>query len=1046
MSDSGKDEQGQPQASMAGQIDLVCDQFEMAWRSGKSPRIEDYLAPVPTDQREKLLGELLEIELDSRQRSGEFLKLEDYRRRFSEHAAQVEAIFRRVIKSRRLGDYDLIEELGHGGMGSVYKARQIYLGQIVALKVLPQRYLDDPQAVARFRREMQSIGQLDHPNIVRAFNAGEAEGVHFLVMECVDGVTLQQLVRPDEKTVTPLSPGAACEVIRQAALGLQHAHEHKLVHRDVKPANLMLSREGIVKLLDLGLAKFQAERRASDEVGSELTQAGMTMGTVDYMAPEQWEHAGIVDVRADIYSLGCTLFFLLTGTPPFGGKSYDSNRKKLMAHVVAPIPSLAEACPDCPEDIDRILAHMMAKEPDDRFDTPGELADTIGLFANIDELAACTADIEAAGRSRGTSGSRLSSAEIETAKKVSLHSRTQKRGSTRWAQARPWYRRTAFLVSAAIGLSLLAVLAASVALWPDPNALSASERQQLRAELGNMPGLNGRWWFEDIPWFTPSIRVELIHSINARQAVIEGHSLRPFLEKVRGDDGAGLYRRLKPVAEAIAQRLPPDQCEVARVMLLLDPEKRSGVDFTKELEGIAEQLSGAEGATELHLRALVLHRLNRGADAAKCYKSALAQYATQQASAEIQALCLADFGQLSLDLKECTNYKNALDKFQQARKLSDSVVFEITCLCQEANLYRRWDDADAAQKALEEAQSLLDGRQGQPAFDANHPLRAVVWERFAWVAISKWEMKRAIDFSVRAGEIRRRNRERENPRSFRAIAVNELVPAIATHFLGNSQEAATRCQDLLKALDDAIEGNRLNKPMTPKQATELREVRSMAAERLADFCLFGDSPKVDEAISSLRKNLVKVDEEPTSRWYNVAVLKYKLCLALFIGKRPEEAQRAFDEAEALVKSKDAEIQQSPGRTANFATARQMTSALVLMSSRGEEDQRQGLAALEKLVLEMPSSKIEMRDCELLLLATETLFQSKLLKQESLIRVAHRLWTLTEPPRKSPDREITQKYLQRYLRAAATALEKSATGGTNPDQEAELKHIRPLLEK
>ena len=261
----------------------------------------------------------------------------------------MEAIFLRVIKSRRLGDYDLIEELGHGGMGSVYKARQIYLDQIVALKVLPQRYLDDPQAVARFRREMQSIGQLDHPNIVRAYNAGESEGVHFLVMECVDGITLQHLVRPDEKTVTPLSPGAACEVIRQAALGLQHAHEHKLVHRDVKPANLMLSRDGVVKVLDLGLAKFQAERRASDQLGSELTQAGMTMGTVDYMAPEQWEHAGIVDVRADIYSLGCTFFFLLTGTPPFGGKSYDSNRKKLMAHVVAPIPSLTEACPIVPK-------------------------------------------------------------------------------------------------------------------------------------------------------------------------------------------------------------------------------------------------------------------------------------------------------------------------------------------------------------------------------------------------------------------------------------------------------------------------------------------------------------------------------------------------------------------------------------------------------------------------------------------------------------------------------------------------------------------------
>ena len=261
MSQQGSHDPTHSQISSTGRIDQMCDQFEKACQAGKPPLIEEVLLQAPPGERDRLLGELLEIELDFRQRGGAFLQLEEYRGRFPESADLVESVFRRVVKTRRLGDYELLEELGRGGMGVVYKARQIYLNQTVALKILPHRYLDDPQAVSRFRREMQSIGGLNHPNIVRAYNAGEAGGVHFLVMEFVDGVNLQQFVGAGMPPGGPLGVGAACEIIRQAALGLQHAHEHQLVHRDVKPANLMLCRSGQVKLLDLGLAKFHAERR-----------------------------------------------------------------------------------------------------------------------------------------------------------------------------------------------------------------------------------------------------------------------------------------------------------------------------------------------------------------------------------------------------------------------------------------------------------------------------------------------------------------------------------------------------------------------------------------------------------------------------------------------------------------------------------------------------------------------------------------------------------------------------------------------------------------
>ena len=344
MSQQGSHDPTQSQVSSTGRIDQVCDQFEKGCQAGKPPLIEEVLLQAPPGERDRLLGELLEIELDFRQRSGAFLQLEEYRGRFPESADLVESVFRRVVKTRRLGDYELLEELGRGGMGVVYKARQVYLNQTVALKILPHRYLDDrpggqplPPRDAIDRR----AGPSEH-------RAGLQRGRGRRRPFPGHGVRRRH-------QLAAVRRHAAC---RRAARwgserparssarrhwGLQHAHEHQLVHRDVKPANLMLCRNGQVKLLDLGLAKFHAERRGDAQPQGRLTQPGVTMGTIDYMAPEQWENSAAADIRSDIYSLGCTLFFLLTGKPPYGDPAYDTSRKKLMAHVVAPIPSLAGA-------------------------------------------------------------------------------------------------------------------------------------------------------------------------------------------------------------------------------------------------------------------------------------------------------------------------------------------------------------------------------------------------------------------------------------------------------------------------------------------------------------------------------------------------------------------------------------------------------------------------------------------------------------------------------------------------------------------------------
>jgi serine/threonine protein kinase len=278
----------------------------------------------------------------------------------------------------RLGQYDLLEKLGEGGMGEVYRARHRLMQRVAAVKIIHKRHLDRPETLGRFQREIRTLAQLDHPNIVRADYADADGERHFLVMEYVAGRDLARLVREGG----PLPVAEACACIRQAALGLEHAHEHGLVHRDIKPSNLILSATGTVKVLDLGLA------RCRDETADDITPTGQVMGTFDYMAPEQADNPSDADIRADLYSLGCTLFFLLTGQPPFGGKEYDTPTKKLKAHALAAPPRVTQLRPDLPKALAAIIDRLLAKRPADRYATPRALAEALEPYVDAQGLVA----------------------------------------------------------------------------------------------------------------------------------------------------------------------------------------------------------------------------------------------------------------------------------------------------------------------------------------------------------------------------------------------------------------------------------------------------------------------------------------------------------------------------------------------------------------------------------------------------------------------------------------------------------------------------------
>jgi serine/threonine protein kinase len=286
--------------------------------------------------------------------------------------------------AKQLGQYALLEPLGEGGMGQVFKARHRLMDRIVAIKVIHGKYFNRASIVQRFLREIRALGRLDHLNIVRAQYADQVGDTHFLVMEYVAGTDLGRLVSQRG----PLPVAEACTYILQAATGLQHAHEHGLVHRDIKPSNLLVADSpgsaGVVKVLDLGLAVFHEEQPA----GGELTESGQVMGTADYMAPEQWENTHAVDIRADIYSLGCTLYHLLAGNPPFCGPGYSSMIQKMNAHVTAPIPPIQQPRPDIPDGLVAVLDQMLAKDPAERYATPAEAAEALRPFTTGEQPAA----------------------------------------------------------------------------------------------------------------------------------------------------------------------------------------------------------------------------------------------------------------------------------------------------------------------------------------------------------------------------------------------------------------------------------------------------------------------------------------------------------------------------------------------------------------------------------------------------------------------------------------------------------------------------------
>lgn len=321
----------------------------------------------------------------------------------------------------QIGDYAIRELIGSGGMGQVFLAEHTRMQRLVAVKMLPVERMKDEVAVSRFYDEVRAASRLMHPNIVTAFDAGESDDVHYLAMEYVDGQTLTKLV--SQKGPLPVSEAAA--VIRQAALGLLHAHRAGIVHRDVKPGNVMKGADGTIKILDLGLARINSASllNEADAVGPNADpkrkSKGRLVGTLPFMAPEQLDNPDVADPRSDIYSLGATLFFLLTGRSPFTGDYLEL----VYGHRHGKIPDLMETRDDVDLQFSNIFMRMMAKSPDERYASFDEVIDDLSEYVTQDDTPAWLAEYsgrQVASESAASSNSGSGAAAISNVFAIDL--------------------------------------------------------------------------------------------------------------------------------------------------------------------------------------------------------------------------------------------------------------------------------------------------------------------------------------------------------------------------------------------------------------------------------------------------------------------------------------------------------------------------------------------------------------------------------------------------------------------------------------------------
>ena len=692
---------------------------------------------------------------------------------------------------------------------------------------------------------MRLLGPLSHPHIVRAEHAGTSPRGLFLAMELVDGWNLAEFV----ELKRPLRVVIACELIRQAAEGLEYIHEQEGVHRDLKPQNLMLDRAGVVKILDLGLGKWR-----DDATGKNDTRPGSTFGTLDYMSPEQFRDAKSVDIRADIYSLGCTFFYLLVGAPPFADPAHASLTAKMHAHLDLVPPSLAELRSDVPAEICDAIARTLAKSPDDRFQRPLELAEAVERFASR------SAVLEMA-RTMDPTGSSTNPTKGRTRSRLNPDSGTLPESPTPPVPTRPVKRRAVLALAAASALGL----AGGGGWWLVQSR--SNSRAQLKQALTLQAGPCGGWWFDEIPQFNPLIRRLLLDS-----GATDLAALTSLMATKNHEDIAAKIQSLHQQSPRVFP--PTSQSEIVTISL----QQTSSTDFAKaadyltKLQKIRDEIVQrtpqlAQERPELkglppeyvHFHAVVLHKiafLSRGternaafSEARQAYEGAIKLYSPEDDQGR---LCLSDYARLLFDSGA---REQASGKYAEARlgaKGAGTAPFRVYAACWGAESLYKQGQSTAALNALDEARRLLSD------VDAASALGALVEEQSAWTYLERWStadsqsQKAALDKAEECFKKALALREVQRESSTFAFVKwlhDRHGLALVEQYRGNNNGSKTIFVGIIGDIDQALHSGLLS----PAARAELKFRRFNSLERMAECDLYATPPNLAAAVATYQQ-------------------------------------------------------------------------------------------------------------------------------------------------------------------------------------------------